>query len=225
MQTQDNDSLMTLTAGRVTVLGALRAGATLIPADNSDPNNIIAAQLTWTGQRAAIDVRAAEGFVLGSSTQGGSVTATGTVTINAGPDDTGVGIGMSSGSAIWTDATGRFDGATSTWASPALASSAIQINSDGDIQLRGAVTASDTGADIFIKTRSQLLIDGLITAHDQLQITAGTHQSGVAVLIETLVLDSANERISGGTLDTAAGGTIRVNATDSIFINSAYSCD
>jgi len=79
------------------------------------------------------------------------------------------------------------------------------------------VLATDVGADVSITSRSRVMIDALVSANDQLTISAGIHQTGVAVLVETLVLNGT-QRVSGGTLDTAAGGTITVTATDSIYI-------
>jgi hypothetical protein len=210
LYSEASESRIELSGGTISVLGGVNAGATY---------NSVNQTSSWTGKNATIDVRAGSGFVLGSTTVGGKLWATGRISVNGAPDTAGVGIGMSASSSIWSDATAKFNLTTATWDEAAAgADGGISLSSDGDIWLRGQVSASDVGADISIASRAQLMVDGLVSADDQLSITAGIHQSGIAVLVETLVLDASNNYVSGGTLDTAAGGAIRVTATDSIYV-------
>ena len=223
---QADDSRVVLQGEEVLVLGTVYAGAEspngLLDAgeDRDNDQTLDAGEdvLRWTGLRAAIEVQAGAGFFMGSANAGADLWATGPISVNAGPDNRGIGIQTSATSSIRSDARARFDGASGVWPeAQAGADGSITLNSDGDVWLGGAILAQDTGSDIAVKSRARVVVDALVSADDKLDIIAGTHQSGVAVLVETLVLNGST-RVSGGTLDTAAGGSITVAATDSIYI-------
>jgi hypothetical protein len=146
---------------------------------------------------------------------GGTLRATGGVSVKAGSDASGLGISLGTKTAVIASATGRF-GATGTavWdEAAASADGAVTLRADGAVRMHGELTAFDTGADIDVASLGQVVVDGLITADDQLRVQGGLHSSRVGLLVSTLVLDGQNKYQSGGTLDTAAGGTIRLTAT------------
>jgi hypothetical protein len=214
LATMADNATALISGANVQILGSVMAGATFDPT---------AATFSWTGKLASLDIKASAGMVLGNAAVGGSLRSTGRLSVQAASDTRGVGIDMSRASAIVSDPTGKFDSATAVWADDLLSESTpdgnITLNSDGSIWLRGNVSAPDVGGDVVITSRSQVWIDGLMSANDKLTITAGTHISKVAVLVDTLVLDANNQYVSGGTLDTAAGGTISVTSTDSVVSN------
>ncbi|HYF18850.1 MAG TPA: calcium-binding protein, partial [Ramlibacter sp.] len=152
-----DDSRIEVRAAGITVAGDIFAGAKLDAAG--------ASTWSWTGKRAAIDIRTAGSVFLGDDTTAGNLWATGRIEVQAGTDTSGLGLFMSRTSAIRADATGRFDAAAAPWTeAAALADAAIDIRADGDVQVRGRVSAHDAGADVSLLSRSQVLVDGLVTA-------------------------------------------------------------
>ncbi|MFY7948986.1 MAG: hypothetical protein ACOVRP_07220, partial [Gemmatimonas sp.] len=206
--------------------GSLDAGATYTPPPDSAPAGQAGTQ-AWTGRRASIDITAARNFMLGDDSAadpqlriGGTLRATGGVSVKAGSDASGLGISLGTKTAVIASATGRFasDG-TEAWTDTAAgADGMVTLRADGAIRMHGELTAFDTGADIDVASLGQVVVDGLITADDQLTVQGGLHSSRVGILVSTLVLNDENQYESGGTLDTVAGGTIRLTATDGIKI-------
>ena len=125
-----SDSVVRLSGSLITVLGSVRAGAT----QASDGS------YTWTGQRGLIDIVAMGGLVVGSSTVGGNLWASGRVNVSSSPDTRGVGIEVSTLSSIRADASGQFGGSTATLTEGAN-DGRIQLSSDGDIWLLAALGA------------------------------------------------------------------------------------
>jgi len=93
--TGGDDGRIALRGNAVRVLGSLDAGATYTPPPSSAPAGQAGTQ-AWTGQRALIDINAARSFVLGDDSAadpqqriGGTLRATGGVSVKAGSDASG----------------------------------------------------------------------------------------------------------------------------------------
>jgi hypothetical protein len=201
-----DDSSIVIRADSLVLAGGIRAGAHLV-----DP---AASGFAWTGKRAGLDIRTTGSVVLGDGSDAGNLAATGRLSLQAGIDSTGLGFAMSRGSSVRVDATGRFDDATAPWTeADAGMDGAIDLRAEGDVQLRGNVEAADEGATIAVLSRSQVWVDGLVSAEQAISITGGTDDSRIGVLVDFLV-----PNVSGGTLDTGVGGTITVVSTDSILV-------
>ncbi|MEN9762058.1 MAG: hypothetical protein RI906_1884, partial [Pseudomonadota bacterium] len=176
------------------------------------------ADVVWTGKNATLDLRATRDVVLGNLETGfgGQLLASGSVLVSAGTSTGGSGTGfeMSSASRVAADATGdgRWTGAAET------GDGRVEIVADGDIRIKGAVTGVDVGSDLALRSRSLVHIDGLVTTQDQLVVRGGTDASKAGVWMELLVLDNAGNYVRGGTLDTSPGGSIDIEAVDSILI-------
>ncbi|MEO7577447.1 MAG: peptidase inhibitor family I36 protein, partial [Massilia sp.] len=196
-------SHVALTATNVAVDGLVKAGALL---------DLNSGAYSWSGKNASLAIRATQDMLLGSVAGGGKLESTGLLRVQSGSNGIGLGFSMTAASTLKVDATGA-----GTWTEVAAgADGQIELLAEGDIQLRGLVSAADSGADIRVLSRSQVWIDGLVSANDSIHITGGTHATGVAVLVNTLIVGV--NASTGGTLDTAAGGHIIVDATDSILI-------
>jgi hypothetical protein len=153
---------------------------------------------------------------MGSEVSGADLRATGDIRLSAGRSAADLGVWQRENSILAVNTAG-FDGAVLTPLVGQVPGS-IAIQSEGRIQLHSAVTALDNGSTITLQSQSQVLIDGLVSAQDSVVVNAGTHSSGVAILVDTLVLDVNNDYQSGGTLDTASGGNMTLNATDNILV-------
>jgi hypothetical protein len=191
-------------AGRMDTAGTIVAGASFSETTRS---------YAWTGREATLDIKTSADMVIGDAVSGANLLSSGRLLLQAGEGSGGLGLAMSANSAIRVDATGA-----GAWSEAEVKDGLLSITAQGDIRLKGRVSADDSGADLAILSRSQVLIDGLVSAQDALSITGGTDASKIGVLIETLVLDGANNYLSGGTLDTAEGGMISVVSTDNIVI-------
>ena len=153
-------------------------------------------------------------MLLGNDSTGGNLNSTGVLQIQAGQNAVGLSFAMTRSSAVTADATGY-----GAWSEAAASTDArISIQGDGDINLKGNVSAADAGADLSILSRSQVWVDGLVHADDTLSITGGTDVTKFGVLIDTMVVDADKKYVSGGTLDTAAGGTINITSTDAVLV-------
>lgn len=143
--------------------------------------------------------------------RGGALVASGPLRINGGRSAAGIGLSISNLSAVRVDVTGGGAWATST-------PGRITVTSIGAVQIHGLISAIDDGATVSLTSSGLVLVDGLVEADGTLTVTGGTHSSRVGVLVTATVFDDHGQRVSGGTLDTAAGGTITVAATDGILI-------
>jgi len=94
----------------------------------------------------------------------------------------------------------------------------LTIVSDGDVYLRGGVSAVDAGADISIRSLSMVSIDALVTANESLSIRGGIDDTRIGVWLQELVLDGNRNYVSGGTLDTRPGGRVDIESIDSITV-------
>jgi hypothetical protein len=109
--------------------------------------------------------------------------------------------------------------ATAWGARTASIPSELQLTADAGLQLFGSVQSLDAGSDVTLQTDGQVLIGGLITAADQLQITGGQHGSATGIVILPIELDSTGTtRLSGGEIRTGFGGRITLQATDGILL-------
>jgi hypothetical protein len=100
--------------------------------------------------------------------------------------------------------------------------STLQLDAGGDVQLFGLARAVDAGADLSITADAQVLIDGLVTAPDDISITAGTVSSGYALIVLPTIMEGTPEqRVSGGEIRTAAGGSIELRATGGILLRGS----
>jgi hypothetical protein len=97
--------------------------------------------------------------------------------------------------------------------------SALQLTAGAALQLFGTVQSLDSGSDLQLQAAGQVLIGGLITAADQLQITAGEHGSETSLVVLPIELDSTGtQRLSGGEIRTGFGGSIMLQATDGVLL-------
>ena len=199
--------------GSVSIIGSVRAGATY---SASSPG------YSWSGANGTVSITSDTDVVIGgegldSSTYakiafGGTISASGSVLIATGKDSSGVGLTLSDKSSIVVDATGA-------GAFAATATGLLKIAAVGDISLLGIIEAIDGGADVSITSESLVFVNGFVKANDELTITGGVDASGIGILVTPVVFASDNvTRVSGGTLDTAAGGKMHLSATDSIYL-------
>jgi hypothetical protein len=220
LYTSGDDSTIRVRGSSVALHGELRAGQdhpfAYDPARESMTFDATAAP-AYTGQRAQVVVQAQRDLVVGApgnAQTGGQVFATGRIDLSAGTATSGTGTGfeMSAIAGIRVDATGA-----GTWAAPTVDGS-ITIASDGDLIVRGAISALDDGADITLRSRSLVDVGGRVMADDVLTVRGGTDSSRLGVYVQAMVLDAANQYVSGGTLDTAVGGRIDVESIDGITV-------
>ena len=102
--------------------------------------------------------------------------------------------------------------------SAALSEGQLSIVTDGDLLVRGSVTAVDTGSDILLRSRSMIDIGGRVSAQDTLTLRGGIDSTGIAIYVQEITVDGAGNYVSGGTLDTAAGGTLDIESVDGITV-------
>jgi len=203
----DNQSRLLIEAPELSLAGALLAGATYDEIEKT---------ITWTGTSSRLDLRADRSLTMGSEVSGADLRATGDIRLSAGRSAADLGVWQRENSILAVNTAG-FDGAVLTPLVGQVPGS-IAIQSEGRIQLHSAVTALDNGSTITLQSQSQVLIDGLVSADSDVTVIAGSHSSGVALLVDTLILDEANQYQSGGTLDTASGGTMSLTATGNIVV-------
>ncbi|MFN9292751.1 MAG: hypothetical protein ACK6EB_32140, partial [Planctomyces sp.] len=139
--------------------------------------------------------------------RGGNVWAVNGIEIMAGGT-----ISQSPLSALEVDAT--------AWgARSATIPSQLTLNAGSDLQLFGLVRSLDAGSDLQLTAGGQVLIDGLVTAPDQVTITGGTNASGYGIIVMPSVLDPiTEERVSGGEVRTSADGVLVLQATGGILL-------
>jgi hypothetical protein len=94
----------------------------------------------------------------------------------------------------------------------------LSIVSDGYILLRGAVSTVDVGSDMVLRSRSMINVGALVTAQQSMTLRAGIDSSKIGVWLQELLLDASGNYKSGGTLDTASGGSIDIESVDGITI-------
>ncbi|MFN5898358.1 MAG: hypothetical protein ACK48Y_12585, partial [Planctomyces sp.] len=142
--------------------------------------------------------------------RGGRIQAVNEIMLNVGGT-----ISQSPTSALETDATAW---GTRTASIP----SSITLNAGVDLQLFGLVRAVDPGSDIALISGAQSIIAGLVTAVDNLSITAGSHNTGRSLIILPVIMgDDGETRISGGELSTGAGGHLTLTAANDIVIQGS----
>ncbi|MFT5030879.1 MAG: hypothetical protein ACI9VS_003341, partial [Candidatus Binatia bacterium] len=210
-----DDSEIRIEAKGLAVVGLVYAGASFDQAS----------VFTWTGKKGSVFANIDEAVILGGQgldtgfnivNSAGTIASSGSVSIIAGIDQNGLGLALSSNdsivSSIIVDATG--DG---KW-TPATAGQ-IMIEVDGDVQIFGFIDARDAGADVSIASDGLVFVDGLVTANDMLTVTGGRDSTGAGIVVTGVVLDVDLNRVSGGVLDVAPGGTIELRAIQNIQIS------
>ncbi|MFA7060380.1 MAG: hypothetical protein WC156_06130, partial [Pedobacter sp.] len=200
------DSKINIVADKLAVMGSLRAGYKYDVTSGS----------VWSGNNGTVSISTDEAVIIGGQgldvtnnyitvTVGGTIASTGSVSISAGKDALGVGITLSEKSAVLVDATGTVG--------------SLKLAAVGDILILGVVESKDPGSDVSILSDSLVFVDGFVKANDELTIHGGTDTTGIGILVTPVILDAlGTTRVSGGTLDTAAGGKIHLSAIDSIFL-------
>ena len=221
--TSAENSLIDLTAGSVTIAGSLLAGASII--DSGTGTDTV-----FSGAGADIVINAQDTVALGgtgiingaSQTVGGTLNATGDISITVAGGTTDVSFTMNELSSFSTQ-TATGEGAN--------APHSITINAAQDVRVVGSIQALQTGADISITSSELLLIDGLVKADDQLTLNGGSDETGFGLIIQKFVfatdangnelLDSNGQliRLHGGTVTTNPGGTLTLSAQQQLALS------
>src|SRR5205085_11349918 len=103
--------------------------------------------------------------------------ATGDISVQVSGGTADVGFTMNGASSLETVA------ATNE---PPGVSHNITITTDQDIQVFGAIDALVSGSDVTLTSNEMILIDGLVKADDQLNLTGGTDETGVGLMVQPL---------------------------------------
>ncbi|MEW6158684.1 MAG: hypothetical protein AB1813_14765, partial [Verrucomicrobiota bacterium] len=214
--TSEAGSSIEITADQISVIGVVHAGATL-NAQN---------QIVWSGANTTLDLDAGDLITLGGAavdsngqdTQvGGSLLASRSIALSVSGGSSAVDLNVSALSFIRSDATGA---GAFTAASP----SSIAISTAKDVLIYGLVDSSDAGSDVTLNSGGLVLVDGFVSAQDQLIISGGASASNVSILVTALVLGAPDQngnpqRVSGGTLNTGNGGNITLSGTQTILLS------
>ncbi|MCP3989664.1 MAG: hypothetical protein GY724_11355, partial [Actinomycetia bacterium] len=170
LATSGDDSTISVTAGDLSLIGSILAGAYSISGTD-----------TWTGNSAEVQIQVTEMLTLGeqgaSPTYGGTIRATGAIDIDVTGGTAAVGLSMNALSDIWSDPTGLYDSGSMTLPLPTPSVSAsVDIDVDTDAQIYGVVRASDSGLgpdNLAVTAGGLLLIDGFIEADDSVTVSGG----------------------------------------------------
>ncbi len=195
-----DDSELIVNAGTLNNTSTLKAGFSV---------DFDTLEVTQTGSNSSMEVYVDEALIMGGQaldenldivTRGANLIATGTMDIATGSNEDGVGLVLSSQSAIKSN-------------------DSMDILSDGSVQLDGVLKADGTGADLSIKSDGLMYVDTLVYATNELSVIGGTSEDGTGLFLEEFTFDEDGNRLTGGTLDTATGGTITVGASENVFLN------
>jgi hypothetical protein len=193
------DSELIVNAGTLNLTGTLKAGSTL----DRDTGVV-----SVTGQNANAEVYTDEALILGGQaldenlalvTRGANLIASGSMEIGTGANEDGVGLVLSNLSAI-------------------RAGDDISVSADGAMQLDGVLKSDGESADLSLKSDGLMYIDTYLYAAGHLSVMGGTSEDGTGLYLEEFTFDDEGNRLTGGTLDTDAGGTITVGASENVFI-------
>ncbi|MBV5304621.1 MAG: hypothetical protein JZU70_10550 [Chlorobium sp.] len=207
--TSGKDSKIKIVADDLLVEGAIRAGALY---------NATAGYL-WNGANGSVNITTSGDLNVGSSTVSSTIASSGSVIITSGGAVTLNRVSNSDGtvkseSAITVDATGvgKFT---------ASAAGVLKIGAGSDVQIFGTIQSQDAGSDVVITSDSQVYVDGLVKAYDELTIKGGADSTGIGIFVTPMVFNpsTSTNRVSGGTLDTATGGKIHLTALDAIYLS------
>ncbi|MCX7258145.1 MAG: hypothetical protein NTZ64_15900 [Polaromonas sp.] len=147
----------------------------------------------------------------------GNLWATGQVLVQTGQSGGGQGFVMIDSASVLVDQSGGFGlGAGTLGDTLGAADGLIQIRSDGDVKLRGSVQGLDSGSGISVMARGQVFVGGLVRAISSVSIAGGSNASKLGVVIDNITITGTTS--TGGTVDTADGGSIAISATDGILI-------
>ncbi|RZL34014.1 MAG: hypothetical protein EOP35_16605, partial [Rubrivivax sp.] len=203
-------SLVSVQAPQVTLAGTVRAGG----------DYISAGVWNFTGKNAQLQVSALREIVVGdlATNSGGELTATGRLTLQSGANAAGIGMLFTDTALVRSDASGGGKWSDSVKGEAGL----VRLVSDGDIRLKGLVSAVDNDADVGIVSRSQVLVGGIVRADDRLEIVAGTDDSKTGIRVAQLVRNATTQAyVSGGQLETALGGSIILTSIDDVRVDGA----
>ncbi|HND54759.1 MAG TPA: hypothetical protein PLV92_20245, partial [Pirellulaceae bacterium] len=207
-------------AAEIAVAGSLIAGAHY-GADGSGP--------TFTGPASTLVLHARESVTLGgvgiigglNEVVGGTAAATGAVSVVVSGGSAPVSVTIGPDSILKSVHVGD---------EPAGTSHLVSVDADRDIQVFGTIESMSTGADVTIWSDELVLVDGLVRAADQLTISGGDDATDVSISVQAFVYqtnglgevvndpDGSPIRLAGGTLSTAAGGTITLNAVEQVLL-------
>ncbi|MEN9556606.1 MAG: hypothetical protein RLZZ232_2892, partial [Planctomycetota bacterium] len=197
LSTSGDASSTAITGGKIVIVGSVYGGARV----NSDSTP------TWTGTDADLSFTASEIAVGGLGvcpcgkqvTRGGSVQATGDIVFSA------IGAGLASEFSVNSMSYVR----TMPTGSEALPNhsetASISAFSDGGLAIFGIVDASGTGADLLLDADDAVLLDGIVTATDRLNVSSRGAATGIEL---TQLLFWTN---SAGQLLNQNGDAIDVN--------------
>ena len=202
--TSGTDSRIKITAGDMSVEGAIRAGAEY----SATPGYL------WKGANGTVTLTVSRALNVGGTAGGGTIASSGTVIMNTGKNSDGTGLSLTATSSITVDATG---GGTFAASAPGM----LKIGAGGDVQLFGTIESKDAASDIVITSDSLVYVDGFVKASDELTITGGTDTTGIGIYVTPMVFSTSDStsRVSGGTLDTSSGGKIHLKAFDHIYLS------
>jgi hypothetical protein len=209
--TSGPNSVIDLGAGSLEIAGSLLAGASV---DNSDT--------VFSGSGADIVVSGRETVrlggegIIGGQTQsvGGTLIATGDITINVSGGTSDVSFTMDASSTLRSE---------SVTDEPVGTSHNIAVTADQDIQIYGAIVAPQAGSDIALASGELIVVDGLLKAADQLTVVGGSDETGVGLIVNAFEFgQDANGdaiRLHGGTLTTEPGGSITIGADEKVVLS------
>jgi hypothetical protein len=193
-----DDSSIEVNAGTLNHAGALQAGATIVD------NSIVA-----SGKDAELKVSVDESFIIGAQglnsdkkivDVGAVIKSSGDMDISSGANESSVGLVLSKLSSI-------------------VSTGDATISTDGSAQLDGVLKTDGEKANLSISSAGLMYIDTLIYATGDLSVIGGTSENDTGLYLKEFTLDADGNRLTGGTLDTKAGSSITLGATDNVFIN------
>lgn len=209
--TSGADSVISLGAGSLQIAGSPLAGALVV--DDVTTFSGSGADIRVTGREL---VRLGGEGIIDGETQdvGGTLIATGDITINVHGGTSDVSFTMDAGSTLRSE---------SVTDEPAGTSHDIKIAADQDVQLYGAIVAPQTGSDITLTSGELIVVDGLLKAARRLTVIGGSDETGVGLIVNAFEFgqDSNGDsiRLHGGTLTTDAGGSIAIGADQKVVLS------
>ena len=196
-----DNSNIEISAGSLNDVGVIEAGASVVFGDTM--------VVEKTGNNANLTISSDSSVILGGKAldsdlnlvaKGVNLVASGDINITTGANDLGVGMVVSSLSSI------RSTGST-------------DIMVDGSMQIDGLIKADGQNANLSIKSDGMMFVDALVYATNDLTIEGGTSRDGVGLYLEEFTFDEEDNRLTGGTLDTADGGNITVGAYEDVYLH------
>lgn len=224
--TSDTGSEIEISADKVTVAGALLAGA-----------KIVSGAVVWSGHDASIDIDAKNSVSFGGigvdvtgkdQTVGGTANATGDISIDVTGNTDDVSVTVNSRSRVSVDPD-RVAGATHAHQ--------LNITTTNDVHVFGVVEALHQESTLRIDTDEMLLVDGIVQADANMTLIGGNDETDVSLLVSEIVLKTDSKgrllnssglplgpsdepvRLSGGSIGTLSGGHITITAAEKVILS------